>query len=561
MPVIEVAGVPAETGERALYRASGCFSTVDHAVVIDDQVLDDDFTDAPTDWTGEGTWQATVRWACDARWSFLSGWSHGDVALWHKRRFSGDHRFDVFLAPKMEYPYARDTYAQRYRDLGVTLCGDGHDPRSGYVGILGVADEQGNINRRTVLMRNGVIVGSAPKQLPPKDEVHKDWFHLALVKHGSIIELWVGGAPIIRYDDPHPLDGGVPAVWTVNNGLSLARARLAFTTPPQPCAEPQLILDEPVYPEWHDIGTPCVLTFPTAYASTGAPVRLKVTPRSVPADETLPTVADTRVILTPQKVGEHWYQVNATDGAHDSPSAHVLLPVFNPALGRDDSRTLALYRFTEGRGTVVHDRGRANPPLNLDVLAPTRTRWIPGGGLRLVEPTMLRSHEMARKLMAIRRAGECTIESWLSYSTLYPVTIPPVFWEGCLCAWENGAGIRNFAFGYHSYSLLIAATPGADLFKFNRNTCWTPYNHIGLQHQVVTWRGDITTFYVNGRKVEEKAYRWQTTPWSADAPLICGNEPDGRRPFLGTYYLLAVHDRALTEAQVLRHYQAGPAAR
>lgn len=548
-------------GTRAAYCATGCFADKHDAVVIGRNALDYQFTDAPVDWVGEGTWAPTVRWACDARWSFLGGWSHGDAVLWHKQYFTGDHTLEAFLAPKMEYPNARVLYGDRYCDMAVTICGDGHNPRSGYAGIFGAPDEQGHRNKRTVLMRNGVVVASVNLFLPPKDEVHKLWSHLSLTKHGSGVEFWVDDQRVLTYDDPQPLTGGVPAVWTTDNGLSLARARLFFAQPPRPRTDTQLTLDTPAYPEWCDVGNAFTLNFPNACATTGRPVQLTVVPRGVPAGEAAPAIHGLQTTFAPRTVGVHWYQINATDGETRSPGYHLLIPIFNPALTRDDSHALVLYRFDEGQGNRVKDHSTIGPPADIDVPANAPVRWLPGRGLALDKPVMLTTFADVRKLNSIAVHNAATIECWVSYDTLYPPTTPPIYWEGNIVSWENLRGGRNFSFGFHSYNLLLAAVNGADLQKFNPRTCWTPHNHIGLQHEVVTFDGHFSCFYVNGKLVDEKHYKWEPQYWQPDMPLTFGNEPDHQRPFLGTYYLIAIHDQCLPAAQVLRHYQAGPAAR
>ncbi len=288
---------------RAAYRADGCFAEDAHAVVLCRNVLDYPFTEAPVDWLGEGVWAPTMRWACDPRWSFLGGWSHGDAVLWHKQRFTGDQTFEAYVAPMMEYPRARVRYGERYCDMCITICGDGHNPRSGYAAIYGAPDEQGHLNRRTVLLRNGVVVASVNLFLPPKDEVHKQWSHLEMNKHGSYIEFFIDGQRMLNYTDPHPIDGGVPALWTTDNGLTIARARLYFANPPQPRRDDWLTINAPDYPEWGNVGSPLTLHFPDACAASGKPVALRVTARGVPAGEAAPRIHGHAVTFTPAQGG------------------------------------------------------------------------------------------------------------------------------------------------------------------------------------------------------------------------------------------------------------------
>jgi len=541
------------TGLLPFYWSSGGFAAVRDPMASGSNVLDYTFTEAPVDWIGEGVWAPTVRWACDPKWSFMSGWSHGLAVLWHKSEFHGDHSLEAYMGVKMEYPRYREFYDTRYRDLAVTICSDGVDPRTGYTGVVGAPDAQGVQNRRTVLLRNGVEVASVNLPLPLKDRGHNYWFMLALNKRGNTVEFVFDGRTVLRYTDEHPLDGGVPAVWTRNNGISLARVRLYFADTPRPRKGPWVGIGQPDYPEWCDAGQPLALDFPSACSTTGNPVRLEVKPLGLPGKEAEPAIKDTQVVFTSTQRGEHWYRINAVDGPNISPSVHVVFPVFDPALGRDDSHTLLLYRFTEGKGDSVEDHGKIGPPVALQIPAPEAVRWLPGQGLELMETTMLMSREPAEKLMALNRAG--AFECWMSAATLYPQT---PMWQGGIFCWD-GAAQRNFAVGFASWSLLLASGPGSLLQVGSPYVVQIPGLRAGLRHLVITWEGGKTQVYLNGARLLERAYNMRSELWAKDAKIYLGNQPGEPRPFQGVFYLLALHDRALTAEQVQRHYQAGPA--
>ena len=145
------------------------------------------------------------------QWSFLAGWSRGDTVLWHKERITGDQSFEAFVGPKMEYPRERDIYDNRYRNFSITICSDGHDPRSGYAGIYGAPDAAGKVpNQRAVLLRNGVEVASTALSVPGRSTSHRHWFEVELRKKGATVEFWVEGKSLLSYTDPNPIDGGVP---------------------------------------------------------------------------------------------------------------------------------------------------------------------------------------------------------------------------------------------------------------------------------------------------------------------------------------------------------------
>ncbi|MEI6520768.1 MAG: hypothetical protein WCO98_12135, partial [bacterium] len=113
--ILETSDQKPLVGLRPAYSASGCFTLTDDVLAIGHNLLDYSFADAPTDWLTEGTWMPTTRWSCSNQWSFLGGWSRGDAAIWHKKRFTGDQFLDAYLGIKMEYPRERDTYWNRFR--------------------------------------------------------------------------------------------------------------------------------------------------------------------------------------------------------------------------------------------------------------------------------------------------------------------------------------------------------------------------------------------------------------------------------------------------------------
>ncbi len=364
------------------------------------------------------------------------------------------------------------------------------------------------------LLRNGIEVASKPMpSVPNRGANHRSWFNIALRKHGSTVEFWVADQQELTFTDPRPLDGGVPAIWTSNNGICIARARLHFATPPVPRSDPLVVIDSPWYPEWGNVGRPLTLQFAQAAASSGRSLTLRAEAAAVPTGETTPpAVQGNTVTFTPGVAGEHWYRVTAEDGITTSAPFHLTLPVFTPALGRDDSHALALYRFDEGTGTTIHDGSTRQPALDLKILDKAQARWVPGQGLNIgnngTAPIM--SPHSAAKLMAIARTRACTLELWVSADTIYPNNGTLGNWIGTFVAWENSKTERNFAVALYSESLILA--PGGALLESGDERMYSGGFRIGLQHLVFTWDGTTTRFYLNGTKISKK-----TTPGTLSA--------------------------------------------
>ena len=603
-PVVKATDTDPLAGLRPSYKAIGSFSGARDEVVLSHNLLDYSFSNAPTDWLNDGFWMSTIRWSCSPLWSFLAGWSRGDAVMWHKQRFSGDHSIEAFVGVKMEYPRERDIYDNRYRDFSLTICGDGHNPRSGYAATFATNE---NGLRRVVLLRNGVEVthqdlsGTFGDLIPTRGN-HRNWFDLELGKRGDTVTFtvtfaWmapekdaagnVTGPRTLRltYKDPNPIAGGVPAIWTTNNAISISRARISYMAQPLPRTDPQVSIDTPWYPEWMNVGKSLALSFPNSLSTTGKTVRFSAISRGTQGggDESAGAIRidGSLLTLTPRKADpsereNHWYEIKATDGENVSPSFHLDLHVFDPTTyNRDDSHALVLYRFDEEKGDTVHDRSAIAPASDLTIIAKTgestdpndrlTARWVPIQGLTLRDESRVMTKSGVDKLCKIQQSHACTIEMWISTDTIYPPAIPQeVAWISHLFSWDlqqaNKDTQRNLSVLQQSTSLWLC--PRDVPVGQTGNT--TFYNGIrtGLAHIVIAWDGTKTTLYVNGTNRGEKLnIPWNVENMTKGSQLIIGNAADSRHPYLGTFYLFAIHDRAFTADDAKRHYLAGPSPR
>ena len=540
------------------------------------------FADEPSAWRAVGDWAPSIRWPCQPEWSFLSGWSQGEAILWHKQVFSGDQTLSYFAGVKMEYPRDQQSYHKRFPGFfGATICGDGQDPHSGYCGIFGAADETGTPYHRAQLLRNGVVVVSLPID-PPTDwnDNHHNWFDIRLEKHGARITFTVvinHQTTTVPYTDAHPLSSGRMAIWTSNNGISLARACLDFAQlPVTPPPDPQVLIDHPWYPEWQNLHQPITLTFYDSWATSGQPVTLSVKPRAVPAGDEKAAVLHgnelvgfpghpgavlhgNQLVVTPAHTGAHWYEVTGGDGATHSAGFHFSLPVFDASLKRDDSHALVLYRFDEGSGQVVHDQSKIAPALDLHLPAKaTAAHWLPGQGLALDGTGSLTSSTTTEKLMKLADKRACTLEFWMSMDTLY--ASQDARFNTCYACWgtTGGWGSVNFSVGSY-YTFFFADSHAYTHHDFMDQS--VDGARTSLHHFAFTWDGFTTTMYVDGEFQGRLYLPWGQESWNAtDAVLALGNNLLNAQPFIGAYYLFAIHDRCFNNDEIRHNYLAGPAA-
>ena len=185
------------------------------------------FMQAPTDWRiGSGIWEVTNRWQCDPRWAFFSGRSNLLAALWNKRPLRGDFSVEYYVANMMDRSRDQPGTAYHYaHDFDVTVCADGNDLTSGYSVVFG-----GFGNKFTGIYRKGeqwAVPTDEARVLINQQGHHHLWHHVMVTREGRMLSLYIDGKLVVAREDTEPLDGLYWALWTRNNGILVARVRVA----------------------------------------------------------------------------------------------------------------------------------------------------------------------------------------------------------------------------------------------------------------------------------------------------------------------------------------------
>lgn len=193
-------------------------------------MLDYLFTTAPTDWhVQRGLWGTTNRWNCKKDWSFFGApWEGTDCVptIWNKHAFRGDLVFEMYAGLRMN-THPNPGYLDP-SDINCTLFGDGRDLSSGYSFIYA-----GWHNSRSALFRKEQEVGASTRHrfvnpVSMNPAFHHHWFYIRAERIGARVRFFVDDSLVAEYEDPHPLDEGRVAIWSFNNGLMVARARIWF---------------------------------------------------------------------------------------------------------------------------------------------------------------------------------------------------------------------------------------------------------------------------------------------------------------------------------------------
>ena len=208
---------------------------IDKIEITSDGFRDYTFSSAPTDWfQGKGLWGVTSRWHCEPGWTFLGGTGDPNPVTWTKHAYQGDIVLEYFGAIRMEEDIVGSPYAYIHPgDINATLCGDGSTLGTGYSFVLA-----GWSNSKTAILRNGQVVAERSDVViadpTTRSDFHRHWFRVRAEKSGDLVRYWVDGDPVLEYRDPDPLDGGRVGLWTFQNDLMVARARLWFANEEQP---------------------------------------------------------------------------------------------------------------------------------------------------------------------------------------------------------------------------------------------------------------------------------------------------------------------------------------
>jgi Concanavalin A-like lectin/glucanases superfamily len=223
---------------------------------------------------------------------------------------------------------------------------------------------------------------------------------------------------------------------------------------------------------------------------------------------------------------------------------------------RFDADTIAKYEFKEGSGSVAYDTSGVSPESDLTVSG--NTTWdgawgiIFGAGSRAQALTT--SSQKITQL--VQTTGEYSIEVWASPANVTQTAANIVSYSGSDT--ERNATLGQDASQYEAWTRSSKTdTAGGTPLQTNVNGTFA---QAALQHVVLTYDPvNGQKLYVNGQFTGDVDPNGggSLANWDDTFALVLGNETTGDRQWLGEIRFLAIHDGALTPAQVLQNYNAG----
>jgi len=213
---------------------------------------------------------------------------------------------------------------------------------------------------------------------------------------------------------------------------------------------------------------------------------------------------------------------------------------------------VVFYDFEETGGDVVHDRSGVDPPLHLRIDSRGKSSWR-GGALVIEDGTTVRSDGPATKVyQRVGKSNAITIEAWVAPRDTDqdgPARIVSL---------SRNTSERNFTLGQENsrYDVRLRTTRRSNNGLPSVGT--PPQSlHARLTHVVYTRdRKGVVRVYLNGKRVAHAKVDGDLSNWDAKHFLMLGNEKTNDRPWLGSLHLVAIYDRALSERDVARNFEA-----
>ncbi|MEL6890677.1 MAG: LamG-like jellyroll fold domain-containing protein, partial [Actinomycetota bacterium] len=212
---------------------------------------------------------------------------------------------------------------------------------------------------------------------------------------------------------------------------------------------------------------------------------------------------------------------------------------------------VAYYTFNEPSGSTIKDRSQFNNPLNMTVQNYGRTTRV-DSGLRIDQSTVIATSGGASKIVnAVKASDEVTVELWIEPDDVSQL-------DAMLVGISANRNARSTGIIQQAADLEGYVRTGTTDTRGGPPTIASAAVDGNLMHVVMTRSvaGDVAV-YVNGVIAATGTTTDDLDNWVSSHRLHLGAERDGTKAFLGTYYLVAFYDRALSASEVIQNFAFG----
>lgn len=223
---------------------------------------------------------------------------------------------------------------------------------------------------------------------------------------------------------------------------------------------------------------------------------------------------------------------------------------------RYDADTIAKYEFKEGKGSLAYDTSGVSPEADLTVSG--NVTWDQAWGIIFGQGSRAQALTTSSQKIAnlIQTTGEYSIEVWASPANIAQTKANIVSYSGSDAARDVTLGQSASQYQAQTRSNKTDTNGNPPLLT----SATADVAQAALQHIVLTYDPvNGQRLYVNGQFTGDvdPSGGGSLANWDNTFALVLGNETTGDRQWLGEVRFLAVHDSALTSAQIQQNFNAG----
>src|ERR1700719_1161154 len=223
---------------------------------------------------------------------------------------------------------------------------------------------------------------------------------------------------------------------------------------------------------------------------------------------------------------------------------------------RYEANLVAKYMFQTGSGSTAYDTSGVTPAADLSLSG--NVSWVGGWGISVGAGGKAQaSTSTSQKLAAmIQSSGEYSLEVWAAPANVAQTNAYIVSYCGSNTTCY--ATLGPYAMQYEGRAR--SSTTDTDGAPPLMTTTASGAAQAALQHVVLTYDPvNGQQIYVNGIATgdADPAKGGSLANWDSTFALVLGNETTGQRQWQGVIKFVAIHNRALTAAQIQQNFAAG----
>jgi hypothetical protein len=223
---------------------------------------------------------------------------------------------------------------------------------------------------------------------------------------------------------------------------------------------------------------------------------------------------------------------------------------------RYDANVIAMYMFETGQGSTAYDTSGVTPEADLELSG--NVTWVGGWGINVGAGGKAQASTSASQKFAsmIQGTGEFTIETWIAPTNVTQTQAYIVSYSGSNTA--RNATLGQDGMQYEAFTRSSDTSTNGEPALITTTAGGAA--QAALQHVVLTYdpvNGE--KLYVNGVWTGDipPAKGGTLANWDSTFALVLGNEVTGERTWQGVIKFVAIHNRALTAAQIMQNFNAG----